>query len=156
MGTGRTLTYARAITFEITVRQEHIGRYEDRLEIIFEDMQLKKQFIITRTLEVTIGSKADHDLLKPIAPYKPRKRTNRQPEIEVVEGVLPPSLKAVPYVVPLPHAQIPDGLSNSLSTGSTSEIIGRIRRVHLPHTLDSETYGRHFKALLWIEEFRME
>ena len=154
--TSRTITFGKPLLFKVTLRQKHIGRCEDRLEIVFEDVQLRKRFVIARALRAIVGSKADHELLKPKAPYVPRNRTTRQPETQVVEGVLPPSLKAIPYVVSLPHANIPGPLSSALSTSSSSDIISRIRRVFLPLVLDSETYGRHFKNLLWIEEFRME
>jgi helicase MOV-10 len=86
----------------------------------------------------------------------PRKRAARQPETEVVGGVLPSSLNAVPYIVPLPKAPIPNGLAATLSTGASAAITSTVRRVYLPEVLDSNTYARHFKHLLWIEEFRME
>ncbi|KAJ6600007.1 P-loop containing nucleoside triphosphate hydrolase protein [Mycena vulgaris] len=155
-GPNRMIGYNTTYAFAVTLRQEHNGRAEDRLEILFEDLQLKKRFIIARILRVIVGNRADHDLLRPIAPYVPRKRTARQPETDIVEGVLPPSLKAVPYVVPLPKAPIPNNLASTLSTGNTASIVANLRRLYLPPILDSNTYARHFKYLLWIEEFRME
>ncbi|KAF8805634.1 hypothetical protein BYT27DRAFT_7296293 [Phlegmacium glaucopus] len=53
-------------------KQAHIGRYQDRLKVIFEDMQLKKRFIITRALKAIRGNKAEHKELRPKAPYVPR------------------------------------------------------------------------------------
>ncbi|KAJ7746485.1 P-loop containing nucleoside triphosphate hydrolase protein [Mycena maculata] len=152
----RTIRYNTTYSFTVKARQEYNGRDENRLEILFEDLQLRKRFIIARILRVTVGNRADHELLKPIAPYVPRKRTTRQPETNIVEGVLPPSLKAVPYVVPLPEAPIPNGLAAALSTGTTTDIVANLRRSYLPPILDSNTYPRHFKHLLWIEEYRME
>ncbi|KAJ7096057.1 RNA helicase [Mycena epipterygia] len=152
----RVISYNTTYSFAVTLRQEYNGRAENRLEILFEDLQLKKRFIIARTLRVIVGNRADHDLLRPIAPYIPRKRTARQPETNVVEGVLPPSLKAVPYIGSLPKAPIPSGLAAALSTGSTTSIVTNLRRLYLPPIFDSDTYARHFKHLLWIEEFRME
>ncbi|KAJ7669407.1 P-loop containing nucleoside triphosphate hydrolase protein [Mycena polygramma] len=152
----RTIGYNKTYPFTVTLRQAHNGRAEDRLEILFEDVQLRKHFIIARILRVIVGNRDDHELLRPIAPYVPRKRSARQPETSVVEGVLPTSLKAVPYVVPLPKAPIPSNLASALSTGSTTSIVTNVRRLYLPPLLDSNTYARHFKHLLWIEEFRME
>ncbi|KAJ7512385.1 P-loop containing nucleoside triphosphate hydrolase protein [Mycena galericulata] len=152
----RTIGYNTTYAFTLKVRQDHNGRAEDRLELLFEDTQLQKRFLIARVLCVTVGNRADHDLLRPIAPYVARKRTNRQPETTIVEGVLPPSLKAVPYVVPLPKAPIPSGLAGALSTGTTTAIVANLRGLYIPHVLDSRTYSRHFKHLLWIEEHRME
>ena len=76
--------------------------------------------------------------------------------MEVFEGVAPPALNAIRYVVKLPPSDIPKNLSVVLSTGSTSDVIGRVRRMFVPNTWDSSTYGRHFKYLIWIEEYRME
>ncbi|KAJ6608247.1 P-loop containing nucleoside triphosphate hydrolase protein [Mycena sp. CBHHK59/15] len=152
----RTIGYRTTKTFTIKLRQDHFGRAEDRLEILFEDLQLRKRFAIARILRVTVGNRADHDLLRPIAPYVPRKRAVRQSETNVVDGVLPPALKAVPYIVPLPKAPIPNGLAATLSTGTSTSIVNNVRRVYLPPVLDSDTYARHFKHLLWIEEFRMD
>jgi helicase MOV-10 len=119
-------------------------------------VQLRKRFIIARILRVIVGNRGDHEMFRPTVPYVPRKRSARQPETKVVEGVLPPSLNAVPYVVPLPKAPIPSNLASTLSTGNTMSIVTNIRRLYLPPVLDSKTYARHFKHLLWIEEFRME
>ncbi|KAJ6469382.1 P-loop containing nucleoside triphosphate hydrolase protein [Mycena sanguinolenta] len=155
-GPNRTIGYRTKYSFSVVFRQDHNGRAENRLEILFEDLQLHKRFIIARILRVVVGDRSDHETLRPVAPYKARKRTARQPETKVVEGILPPSLKAVPYVVPLPKAPIPVNLASALSTGSTTSIVANLRRVFLPSVLDSNTYARHFKHLLWIEEFRME
>lgn len=136
--------------------QTHNGRAEDRLELFFQDVQLQSQFMITRPLQVIVGSQADHDMLKPKVPYVPRKRTERQPETDVVEGEAPPSLKAIPYIGKLPQSHIPNHLSISLSAGSTREVILRLQRVFLPSIINSETYAKHFKHLVWTEEFQME
>ncbi|KAJ7255409.1 P-loop containing nucleoside triphosphate hydrolase protein [Mycena rebaudengoi] len=152
----RTTSYRTTRSFSVTLCQHHFGRAEDRLEILFEDLQLHTRFVIARILRAIVGDRADHDLLRPIAPYVPRKRAARQPETEVVGGVLPSSLNAVPYIVPLPKAPIPNGLAATLSTGASAAITSTVRRVYLPEVLDSNTYARHFKHLLWIEEFRME
>jgi hypothetical protein len=141
----------------VTFRQSHVGRYEDRAEFLFDDIQLQKKFLISRTLRAIIGSKADHQLLRPSAPYVRRERVARQPEVTVVEGVKPASLKAIPYAFKLPIATIPKPLLSTLSsTRSSSEGVTRIKNVFLPSSLNSDTYARHFKHLLWIEEYQME
>ncbi|KIK60713.1 hypothetical protein GYMLUDRAFT_998794 [Collybiopsis luxurians FD-317 M1] len=47
-------------------------------------------------------------------------------------------------------------ISRSLQTGSTKEILDRVRRLYLPPVVNSESYGKHFKYLVWIEEFQMD
>ncbi|KAJ7222058.1 hypothetical protein B0H12DRAFT_1241110 [Mycena haematopus] len=134
----RAIGYNMKYSFTVTFRQNHNGRAENRLEILFEDLQLRKRFIIARILRVVVGDRSDHESLRPIALYKPRKRTARQPETNVVEGILPPSLKAVPYVVQLPKAPIPANLASALLIGSTTNIVANIRRLFLPHFLGNQ------------------
>lgn len=126
------------------------------MELIFEDTQLQTHFVIVRTLSAIVGNKTDYDMLRPTAPYVPRYRGNRQPATDVVEGVMPPAVRAVTYVVELPHAPIPSSLLSTLSTGSQSQILTRVKSVYLPRTFDTQSYARFFKHLLWIEEFWME
>lgn len=137
--------------------QTNIGRYEDRLEFTFEDTQLKKKFIIARLLTVVVGDKADHEALQPRIPYVPRTRSIYKPITEVVEGVKPPALHAIRYVVQLPKANIPVQLQTILTgADGPSKLLKTIKAIIMPVSLVSNTYGRHFKNLLWIEEFKME
>lgn len=148
---------SRPLVLSVTFKQAHIGRYEDRLELVFRDTQLGQQFVITRIIKAIVGDKALHEQLKPKKPYIPRARSARKEITEVVEGVKPLALKAVPYVAALPKAGIPMPLRRLLEG---SESIGRISKqlksAFLPATLNSKTYGRFFKHLLWIEEAKME
>lgn len=146
------------IVLNVTFTEQYIGRYQDRLELQFYDEQLKKAFIISRTLRAIVGDPIAHEQLKARTPYVPRVRTRREPEAKVTEGVAPPSLNAIPYVAKLPRASIPAQLLAALSLSShpTRETLDSIKRVYLPKILDSETHGRHFKTLLWIEEHKME
>ncbi|KAF9440816.1 P-loop containing nucleoside triphosphate hydrolase protein, partial [Macrolepiota fuliginosa MF-IS2] len=157
-GTDRKLSTTRPILVNITFKQKYIGRYQDRIELQFEDRQLRKAFIISRTAKAIVGDRAIHEQLKAKAPYVPRVRTTREPEVQVTEGAAAPSLNAIPYVTRLPPAVIPTHLLSALSISSqpTKENLSSIRRGFLPATLDAETHGRHFKALLWIEEHQME
>ncbi|KAF5351162.1 hypothetical protein D9756_008289 [Leucocoprinus leucothites] len=156
-GGNRKVT-SQPIIVNITFTDQHIGRYQDRLEFEFEDQQLKKTFIVSRTVRAIIGDRTAHEQLKARAPYVPRIRTRREPETKVVEGVAPPSLNAIPYVTKLPRAAIPPQLLATLTLSSrpTRETLESIKRAFLPRLLDAETHGRHFKTLIWIEEHQME
>jgi helicase MOV-10 len=132
------------------------GRFQDRIELVFEDQSLNQRFVIIRLVKAISGDRADHELLQPRAPYVPRQRTLRDPEIEVIPGIKAPSLGVIPWVIPLPEAPIPHGISNAVATGTTKEIVSRLEKSFLPNVLTSETYGRHFKTLLWVEEYRTE
>jgi len=82
------IIYGLETRLTIRFTQDHRGRYEDRAEILFEDTQLGKEFVIVRPLRVIVGSREDHAALRPTAPYVPRRRTNRAPVNEVVPGVV--------------------------------------------------------------------
>ncbi|KXN81887.1 Putative helicase mov-10-B.1 [Leucoagaricus sp. SymC.cos] len=146
------------IVLSITFVQENIGRYQDRLELQFEDEQLKRAFIISRTLRAIVGDRAAHEELKARIPYVPRVRAQREPETKVVEGIAPLSLNAIPYVTKLPRSAIPARLLAvlSLSSQPTRENLESIKHGYLPKLLTSKTHGEHFKTLLWIEEHKME
>ncbi|PFH46787.1 hypothetical protein AMATHDRAFT_7405 [Amanita thiersii Skay4041] len=153
----RSITPRSSIKLVVKLIQCHIGRYEDRLELMLEDVQLKRQFMISRSVRAIIGNKADHENLKAKAPYVPQKRTDRKLEKTVVEGVRPPSLNAIPYVGKLPRALIPRALSDVLgSKDNYGDTIKRIHRLFMPAILDSDSFGRHWRTLLWIEEQKME
>lgn len=148
--------YRRPLTGQVKFRTPYPGRYEDRVEILFEDQALFQRFAIVRPIKAIVGNKADYELLRPTAPYVPRKRTTRVPETDVLPGPPPPALEAIKYVVALGKAEIPKQLATALSSGSIAEILGRVRRMFLPGTWDVSSYGRHFKHLIWVEEHRME
>ncbi|KAF5329141.1 hypothetical protein D9611_013223 [Ephemerocybe angulata] len=154
---GQRIYLGRHVLVVVAFEQKYIGRYEDRLELVFEDRQLQKQFYITRPLRAIVGDKADHEALKPVAPYVPRQQTNRIPETTVVEGVAPPSTQSIKYVSKLPLATIPPNLLAILrDTKSIAKQLEEIKKLFVPRDFNSDTYARFFKNLLWIEEHRSE
>lgn len=143
----------------LAFQRSFVGRYEDRLELTFEDAQLRKRFVITRTVKVIVGDKAAYEQLKPSAPYKPRPRTSRKMinENDVIPGEKPPAMGVIPYVGRLPEAKIPQPLKTLLeSSESVGKIVKQIKKIYIPQVVDSGNYGRFFKYLLWIEEAKME
>ncbi|KAK1226927.1 hypothetical protein PQX77_010098 [Marasmius sp. AFHP31] len=143
---------------EVHMTTKNYGIAEDRLELIFQDTQLHTCFLICRTLRVHVGSQSDHNELEPATPYvpKPKKRSARQPEKEVVHGELAPSLRAIPYVRKLPMAFMTYRLVRSLALGNSAQVVEALRKHHLPKAFDSVGYADHFRHLLWAEEFQME
>ncbi|KAF8970478.1 RNA helicase [Flammula alnicola] len=127
-GTARSVTSRIPLRLLISLKQAHIGRYEDRLEFIFQDAQLEKLHNHSNS-ESHCWQQGRHEALRPTAPYVPRSRGR--------QGIKPPALTAIRYVVPLPRADIPSHLQTILAGSDIS-------------------YSRHFKHLLWIEEFKME
>ncbi|KAK0204308.1 P-loop containing nucleoside triphosphate hydrolase protein [Desarmillaria ectypa] len=148
------LKYRQPLELTVGGCQKFPGRAEDRVELVFEDQQLNTQFIICRPIYIIVGDPEAHKALQPKTPYVPRKRTARHPETTIVEGERPPALGAVPYVVKLPKSNIPKNLHASLATGSVQEIVKRLRETFLPPTIEGASYGRHFRHLIWAEEFK--
>jgi helicase MOV-10 len=147
------------LTLNIGFKQPYVGRYQDRLELLFEDTKLKKKFIITRALNAIVGNKDEHELLQPKIPYRdiPRSDSQRSPILKVVEGVKPLSTLVIPYVGRLPKAPIPKPLEKILSSkDSVAKMTDRIKSAFIPQVFNSKSHGQHFKNLLWIEEFRTE
>lgn len=145
------------LTLHIRFKQPYIGRYEDRLELLFDDTQLKKRFIITRALKAIVGNKDEHEELKPKIPYNLRSMSKRSPILEVVQGIKPPANFIITYKARLPIAHIPSRLATILSSrDSIAKIIAQVKSVFMPEVFNSKSYGQHFKQLLWIEEYRTE
>ncbi|KAH6909397.1 RNA helicase [Coprinopsis sp. MPI-PUGE-AT-0042] len=129
------LTSLRPGHVKLTFRNNFIGRYEDRLELVFEDTQLKKRFMISRPLQIVVGNQAEHEALR----------------------VPPRAADAIRYVADLPHAHIPARLLAVLNGSETiRKQLAHIRRVHLPAEVSSSTYARHIKTLLWVEEHKAD
>jgi len=151
------ISITRPLSVVIELKHSFIGRYEDRVEFVFEDSQLKQHFIISRALRAIVGNAADHEALAPKVPYTPRTRSTSKPIKKFVEGVKPPALNAIPYTVKLPRAAIPSRLASVLSSpDGTAQIVSQIRKRFLPGVLDSKSYGPYFKQLLWAEEHQAE
>ncbi|KAK7684935.1 hypothetical protein QCA50_011770 [Cerrena zonata] len=151
------IRFGRDFRIDISFKQQYLGRYEDRLEIVFEDLSLNSSFVIVRPLSAIVGNKEDHENLKPRAPYQPRKRGSRDPETSVIAGPPPPATKTVKWVTRLLPFDIPKNIASILLEGDPpAETAGNLQLTILPPHLNVNTYARHFQTLLWVEEFRMQ
>ncbi len=152
-----TVAHSRNVVIPIDFSRTLRGICTDRVEIYFEDTKLNQKFTIARSLQAKVGEQAAYAALQPVAPFVPRKRTARAVERDVVEGERPPALNAIPYKIKLPHSPIPDRMLPLLSNkGSIADTVTQLRDAFLPEQLNSSTYGRHYKTLLWAEEYRSE
>jgi len=89
--------------------------------------KLGQQFVIVRPLRAVVGSQADHDLLKPKTPFVRANERLGNPSRKS-SLVFTTSSHAIPYTVKLSKADIPNNLAETLSSGSSSEVIDRVRR----------------------------
>jgi len=158
IGENRQPTSTQSIDVNISFSQKYLGRFEDRLELSFEDTQLRQKFLITRSLKVVVGDQQDYKNLMPTAPYVPRAKQVSRPIVEVVDGERPPALNAIPYVVNLPPAKIPKPLEALLESDepkSLKDTISDIQNGFIIGPLRNSTYTNHFRNLIWIEEYQM-
>lgn len=135
------------------------GRFNDRIEIVLQDRMLRNQFAITRTIKAVVGNSADFDLLKPSAPYKPLERVNlaKEPDVTVVRGIRPPQLAEIEWAVVIPPSLPPETLKILINSENRGRVVDALKRIWLPPPpLRVDTYTRHFRVLLHVEELQME
>ncbi|KAI0336614.1 P-loop containing nucleoside triphosphate hydrolase protein [Cubamyces sp. BRFM 1775] len=152
---GQHITPKRPAQVAIRFSQHNRGRYDGRLEVTLKDTVTQRTFVILRQLCAVVGNPADHQLLRPKAPYVRRGRAPWRQGGAVVDGERPPALDAVKWVKKLPPSRIPGPLAAIIANGSMRDIIVQTREQFLPPTLHADTHGTHFRVLLWIEEARM-
>ena len=151
------VVYGRPLLVPFVFVQTRRGIYTDRVELAFQDTRLNQKFTITRALRATVGEQAAYAALQPVAPFVLRKRTARAVERDVVAGEPPPALNAIPYKTKLPQSYIPDRMLPLLSSRtSIANTVAQLRDSFLPREFNNETYGRHYKTLLWADEYRSE
>jgi helicase MOV-10 len=136
----------------ITLKRKDIGRYQNRVELEFEDLGTKRRFVMCRLAQAVVGEVALHKQLEPKTPYVPNRPSEREQETNVIQGVKPPVLKAISYVTSMPKPDIPLKLLSNLtqSSASSPQNVEKVQRVFLPSKLDVKTHGNHFKVLLWV------
>lgn len=155
-GTNRRLGVEDSIRVTISFKQENLGIYEDRIEFIFEDVNLHQKFVITRPIRLVVASPEYNDFV-PKAPYVPKQRVTRDPETDIVPGDPPPAISSIKYVVPLAQAFIPERASFVLKNGrSVASVIRQFKGAILPTPFNELSYARHYKMLVWAEEYRSE
>ncbi|KAG8870410.1 hypothetical protein FRB97_009799 [Tulasnella sp. 331] len=145
------ITYLLQITFD---PQGNIGHYDDRLELVFADPVTLYRFVIARPIQAIVGVKADHEALKPTAPYVRPAPRPREPELQIVEGIQPPALARIVWKVMLPFADIPAYVWSALGQPSMADTLRRIQNTLLPSLLQPTTYAKHWKVLLWLDEIQ--
>lgn len=129
------------------------GRFEDRIELVFEDPNRRQRFVITRPIHVTVGTKEDYEALKAKVPYVRHKQQIQEPVNNFIPGIPPPALGAIKWVVKLGVYAVPKDLVEvAYGIGRLSDTVSRVQSSILPATFDNGTYANRFHTLLWLEE----
>ncbi|KZT24162.1 P-loop containing nucleoside triphosphate hydrolase protein [Neolentinus lepideus HHB14362 ss-1] len=127
----------------------HEGRFSDILELNFWDVIRQKAFVITRRLHVIVGSKDDHELLKPKTPYvRPEISTTLSPDVTPIPACRPPTWTRMGWSSRLHDFPIPPWLTGLALTTDGTKAVKKI----MPSSLDMATYGNWFQILMWVDE----
>ena len=143
--------------FDVTITfdsKSERGRFNDRVELIFEDVTLRQRFCITSQIKAAVGNTSDYEAIRAVAPYVRPKRTRYEPMREVVLGVPPEPIAKFKWKVKLGTYDVPKDLARMLGGKASKEMTTSIREVFMPEALSETTYGRNFGYLLWVEEER--
>lgn len=144
-------------TIHIKFHPTSAGLFEDNLEITFLDTVLKKSFIIVRSIAGTLGSRSDHEALKPSAPYTRRQRTHVNKPRFIVPAGRPPAWSATEFRVPLGEYKAPKDVIEAAygEDGKPSMSTQEFRERFMPVEFNLKTYWRAFGIPLFIEEEKM-
>lgn len=82
----QVVTYGVDTTLNVTCTQSNRGRFEARVEVLFEDTRTKEQFVIVRPVLVAIGNVEEHKALQPVTPYVAPRRPKQQRRVTEVEA----------------------------------------------------------------------
>jgi helicase MOV-10 len=143
------------VIVEFRPQPVHVGRYSARLELLFEDAH-GGHFVIIRRLAATVGDEAEHEQLRPSAPYcapamrRQGYRSIRPEDIVWGERVV----KQHPYSIKIAPYPVPGDLAAALAHGSqdVGEVIRRLPAAYRPAALSKVNYTRLLSLQLWIEE----
>jgi helicase MOV-10 len=140
----------------ITLHPQYDGYYHDVLELVFFHFDKRLSFIITRTVEATIGSREDHELLKAKEPYKRRMFTKFLPQGKIVRSSRPPVWTKSTWKVKLLGHDAPAELIKSVyGPGINPKKALAAIKAYMPPFFTENTYGAWFQVLLWLEEERV-
>ncbi|EPQ53721.1 hypothetical protein GLOTRDRAFT_44808, partial [Gloeophyllum trabeum ATCC 11539] len=110
------------------------GRFEGSVVLTFWDAKQRQRFTITRQIRAVVGSRLDHENLRPSDPYVRPVRVPLPPEIRPIPAPRPPVWTATEWVnrlaeYPIPHALKGDCLD--------SEVI----KQRMPNSLTMSSYS---------------
>ncbi|KAJ3507038.1 hypothetical protein NLJ89_g6529 [Agrocybe chaxingu] len=155
---GKSRVIQKGVTRQLSIifHPAYEGHYKDMLELVFYDAEKDKAFAIARTVEATVGSREDHDQLRPKAPYTRRKFKKFDPTGTIVPSLRPPTWTKTLWKDKLPFFDPPARLIDAAyGPRSGNNPLSMIKRF-MPSTFNVNTYGNWFQVLLYLEEERVK
>lgn len=141
-------------TLSILMHPSYAGHYEDTLELVFFHLELRRTFVITRRICGTVGSREDHEQLKPKEPYAKKKLTLFRPDGNVIPSIRPPVWTRIKWAQGLPKYPVPKPLIEAAfgpHSHNSNAVRAAVKR-WMPSAFNPVTYGSWFQALVYLEE----
>ncbi|KAJ6480358.1 P-loop containing nucleoside triphosphate hydrolase protein [Mycena sanguinolenta] len=158
VGKSRWVKHEEARTLSVKFHPSFDGEYADVLELVFLETLTRRRFLITRKLCAVVGSKEDHQRLKPKTPYSHRKPAPFQFDGPIVRSLRPPTWAPSNWTARLPAFDPPADLIQvafSSHSGKNTKTILQAVKQFLPSTFTLNTYAQHFQVMLYIEGEQM-
>lgn len=157
-GKSRWVKLNAARTLSVEFHPSFDGEYKNALELVFLDTSTRSRFLITRQLCAVVGSKDDHQQLKPKSAYSRRKPAPFQFDGPIIRSLRPPTWGPIKWTSRLPEFKAPQDLIQAAfgpSSGSNTRTILQAVRQFLPAAFTVKTYGHHFQTMLYLEDEQM-
>jgi helicase MOV-10 len=132
-----------------------LGRFEDGIELVFQDATLNQRFTVVRRVRAEVGSKHELASLAPVAPYVRPKPKRFRAHAGLVDGIQVPFVSSIKWAVKLPRSRVPEHIRKTFESGSPEAQASAVKKEYLPKHLNAQTYPGHWATLLHVEEVQM-
>jgi helicase MOV-10 len=159
-GKSRWVKHDEARTLSVKFHPAFDGEYKDDLELVFLDTSSRQRFLILRKLSAVVGSKEDHQQLKPKSAYTRPKRKLAPFQFNgpIVRSLRPPTWGPSNWTSRLPEFAPPVNLIQAAfgtqAGSNTKKILSEVK-AFLPPNFTLNTYANHFQVMLYIEGEQM-
>jgi helicase MOV-10 len=157
-GKSRWVKHNEARTLSVEFHPSFDGEYKDVLELIFLDTSTRNRFLITRKLCAVVGSRDDHQQLKPKSAYTHRRPVPFQFDGPIIRSLRPPTWGPIKWTSRLLEYKSPENLIQAAfgpHSGSNTKAVLQAVKQFLPAAFTSNTYADHFQVMLYIEDEQM-
>ncbi|KAI5888666.1 P-loop containing nucleoside triphosphate hydrolase protein [Schizophyllum commune H4-8] len=159
LGNGPWIKTGRPRAVTVTLHPSYVGNFDDTVYLRFLDVaQRTRPFVIARKVSAVIGSRQDHEQLRPAAPYARRQMPAGFFEGAIVKGTRPEVWSKTVWKRPLGQYEPPKALIEAVygtergrRAQSERATLSLLQNQFLPR-FGWEKYGEYFQVLLHVEE----
>lgn len=157
-GKGRVIPKGATRQLSVVFHPSYAGKYDDTLALVFFDLEKRSTFVITRSVEATVGDAEDHEQLKAKAPYKRRRIFRINPIGTIIPSMRPPTWSKTPWVDRLLPFYPPERLVK-MAFGPppvVKQALSNVKKYYMPAVFNENTYAWFFQTLLYLEEHQVK